>query len=265
MTAPDTIGVMFTRVSDGEFPTVADIERSSWSLDLYAVDTEPFADWLAIAFDPRSLRYGDDDREAMDETNWDAIVAALVDRDGDPIAERDVPKVYSAYRNVSDGTKTRRIWDLAWVTEGADEAIAVGVAVIGSLLAVAPDNEDAVEAMRECSRALADYPLLDEDAYSEREYEAWQEYTPQAWSDEIRDAVNPYPRWNPDTGQRERVAGWLDEDTAEALEDADADAILAVLSQDLHYWTGLGDVDYSPAFLELFAARFADLVTVVAR
>src|SRR5919106_3237506 len=98
MTAPDTVGIMYTRPSDGEFPTVADIERSSWSLDLYAVDTEPFADWLAIAYNPRSLRYGDDDREAMDETNFDAIMDALVDRDGDPIAEGDVPKVYSTYR-----------------------------------------------------------------------------------------------------------------------------------------------------------------------
>jgi hypothetical protein len=250
---------MFTRPGDGEFPTVADIERSSWSLDLYSIDTEPFASWLAIAFDPRSLRYGDEDAEAMDETNWDALVSDLVgyDRclgDGDHDGPPHVSPQYHGYRCGEAGYRCQAC-EVAAVER--DEALAAGIAIIGQLLAVDPENLDDVEAMRDASRSLADYPLLDEDAYSAREWDAWCDWAPTAWSDEIREASTELRYSSTPTG-------WMDEDTAEAFEDTDAETMVAELSRDLHYYGGFSG-EYGPPFLELFAARFADLLTMVAR
>jgi hypothetical protein len=231
-------GLMFDQ--RGEFPTLAAVDREPWHLDLYSIDTEPFEEWLAIAVDPTRVTYFDDDREAMDETNYAVLLDDLTTLLRDDDREQDIPSVFASYASPG-GTGPM------WVTTGTEDALAAGVAVIGQVLAVASDNADAIDAMREAKRALADYPLLDDEAYSEREWDAWAEYAPTAWTDEIRDAVR---------------SGWMDDDTAEALEDADAGEMVGALSSDLHYSYGFSG-EYGPPFLELFASRLADVLVSV--
>lgn len=150
MNIPDTNGIMFAMGPDG-FPTVADIGRSSWS---YAMDVrgygyayvDAFSDWLAIAHDPYAVRYFDDDAQGLDEINYDAVIAAFSFPHPKPIPSLDEPLAMD------------------------DEAMSLGIATVGRLLIIDPNNADHVGIAEGLAIRLADYPVLDDEAHSTREY-----------------------------------------------------------------------------------------------
>ncbi len=254
----NTIGIMFARPDNGEFPTVADMRGTSW-MNAYLVDTEPFSEWLVIAYDPHTVTYYDDDQEAVDETNWDAIVSSVPNYD-------ELPTVSSDYLYAPGGA--------CWQTGGISDAVSRGVALLKAgqtFLIIAPpvwevfdtvygnivyrtaheslardiawlsrwtdyrsDGADLLETMRDYSRALSEYPLLDEDEYSEREYNAWQEYAPNAWRDELRNG------------------GGLDETMLDKLDEIEPGDMLSILSEGLHHYAGFSG-EYGPDFLDILA------------
>jgi hypothetical protein len=165
MRTPETTGIMFT-ASDG-FPTVDEIDRSVWgyAMGLSSVDVESLGGWFAVAHNPRDVSYvGDDDAQAMDETNWDAVVASL------SVPAEDIPNIYAAMRGPLH------------VTEQVEEAHAVGIAIVGSVLAIRPDMTTDLDAVYACGLALADYPLLDEDTYCAREHDNALETLRNCWN-----------------------------------------------------------------------------------
>jgi len=191
-----TTGIMFDHVNGDAtpFPTLADMPYS-WVGD--GVDHDhPLAGWLVVASNPGRVHYYDDDREAMDETNYDVV------------AGEDVPSVWR-----------RRSYQSPDIFEGADEASAHGWAEFGRVLICDPNNEEAIERFESYRDALADYPLLDEDEYSKREHEAWC-----AWAstgglqyDTMRELTDA--GWDPDTIARidaqwdhvwPAMSSWLD-------------------------------------------------------
>lgn len=219
-----TVGVMFDTVNGDRFPTVAEVAETSWC-NTYGIDTATIDHWSVVAWNPRILSYGDDDREAMDETNFDVIIGHLGTLD-------TVPRVRSG--DWRGGT---------YVTEGIDAAHAAGFCLVDNrVLAFDPDREwqstdDMHADMLDTLRALSDYPLLDDDAYGERDYDAWCDYAPTAWSDELRDLS---------TGRSDTHHS--DPDRANVLACIDTGDALGVLAQHLHYNNGFSG-DYAPNFL----------------
>lgn len=221
-------GIMFS----APFPTLADADRDASSSFLIGAGVpDELAEWLAVSYDPRGWSYSDEDAEAMDETNFDAIRDAVTTD-----AELGVPEVRCDYRFLSNPHRNE------WVVSGVEDALEAGVALFGRVLIVAPDNADAIEAAEECERALADYPLLDESAYSERDWDAWQEYAPMAYGDEIRDAVR---------------SGAMTDEVADQLIDAQFD-LLPALAEHLHYNSGFTG-EYGPNFLEILGTALSGL------
>lgn len=213
----ETVGIMYA-AKDREFPTLRDACAAENGPNPYMLDMETFGAWRVIANDPRGWMYGDDDREAMDETNYAAIVEGL----------------YGDALDIIDG---RRIGenDEYLNLDTADYVTRERVLLLNP---AGPNYEDNAAHALDCLHALADYPLLDEDAYSAREWEAWQEYAPEAWRDELRDAA---------------AAERYDADMMDALYFVDADAILSHLSAGLHYSGGFSG-DYAPNFLDIMDA-----------
>lgn len=160
---------------------------------LYTLDpdgNETAAGWSIVAADPyRVSYYGDDGARAMDETNHDALLAGL-----DPAAESSYLLRWGPW---SDGRgspgATREpletVADGDWWT-GELEAFAYWPAPTlrdrpfrgSTVVVVARDGSPAADHAESCARSLADYPLLDESAYSAREYAAWETY----WQDTAR-------------------------------------------------------------------------------
>ena len=195
------------------FPTVADVARTNY-LNTYCLELPAeMLQWLAIATNPRVMTYYEDDAEAVDETNWDVIV--------DTLCVEDLPIVRDSITSDLRGFRT----------VGVDEALEVGAALIdGRVLAVSPDFPELSELTRLADR-LADYPLLDEDSHSEREYAAWLEWMPDAFAQEVR--ASSY-----DT----ETTDWLMDNSAE---------LLPILGQHLHYSYGFSG-EYGPEFLAIY-------------
>lgn len=214
-------GIMYS----APFPTLAAAEQDSPSnLGPTGIGDVPeeLADWLVVSADPRGWTYGNDDAEAMDETNFAAICDAVT-----LDADLGIPWIRCDYRMGG------RIADQGWVVTGIDDALEAGVAHYGRTLIVAPWNVDAIDAAESCERTLSDYPLLDDEAYSEREFAAWCDYAPLAFGDELRYAP-------------------LDNETSDAIADQVED-LLPLLSRHLDYYYGFSG-DYFPPFLEILAS-----------
>jgi len=223
----ETTGIMFTNL-----PTVAD---ATYSPD----DYEGLQSWHVVAYVPSTLRYYEDDVEAMDETNYDALIDAL----GGTVVRVEPtwnlrPDAYAA------------AWDAL-----VAEAKTVGVAMVprmslrdwhssAALLLVDPANEDRMDAVRDCLDSLSDYPFLDEDAYSRRESAAWDEYLPMAWRDEVRDVCSAMNR---EDGMNEE-----DDAVADFLLDH-ADDLAPIACGELHYWYGFSG-EYGPSLLSSLVA-----------
>lgn len=133
--------------------------------------------WEIVAYDPTALRYADEDWEAMDLSNWSHIRGALYDDDeaewqatgersyGAPIVLPDL--------STGDWIIARaEELDEGWSRPDRPYTFSTRVLAVRS-------ESDAAEWVAECSDALADYPLLDESDYCEREYAAWE----RCWSD----------------------------------------------------------------------------------
>lgn len=218
-----TQGIMFegSDHSEPSFPTLKEVGESNY-LNLWGLDIPAEMEaWLAIAWNPRSVIYGDEDNRAMDETNWEALLSGLTE---------EPAKVYKTMGIPGDA--------FLWHTVGVEEALEVGRAIVGGfsgndVLILRPDSED-LDEMKSSLRSLSDYPLLDESAYSERDWEAWQEYAPTAFQDELRFTYKD-----------------MDEDTNEAMSDQ-ADELLPLLASHLHYSNGFSG-EYGPDFVVIFA------------
>ena len=196
-----TIGIMFDVVGiDTPFPRLSDMPYS-WvgesvpeSADVDGID---IGSWFVVATNPSRIRYFDDDSEAMDETNFDAIFGA------------DVESVYWLSRGYTH----------PYELQGVPEAVEAGVATFGRVVIVDPDRDDIVESMLSYSRALSDYPILDDGEYSRREHEAWCSWasTGGLQSDTIRELSEA--GWDPDVIARidaqwdhvwPNMSSWLD-------------------------------------------------------
>lgn len=202
-------GVMFDPVGDGQrFPTVLEVGDSVYA-NRYAMDFGTFGGWSAVARDPRGTMHGDADWEAMDETNFAAVCAELG-------------------------------FGFVPMADDVVGACEVGAAICDRVLILDPAHDDFADRIDEAMRlhkALCDYPLLDEEAHSALEFEAWQQYAPTAWADEVRDLRTG----RSDTHER-------DEDRADILACIDAGDALNVLANHLHYNYGFSG-EYWPSFL----------------
>lgn len=212
-------GFFYVKPRDGDKPPT--VEEMMYDTNLpFSVSCEPFFDWLFVAVDPHRVAYFDDDSQAMDETNWNALIDRLSATDDG----NEIPRSYQ----VREG--------LTWSLGGdIDDAMREGIAFLGNVLVMRSDHPD-LSVVQECQRALSDYPFLDESSYSEREYEAWQEYAPTAFGDELKYEYKH-----------------LDEDTAEAMEDQTND-LLNALCDGLDHYSGFSG-EYSPNFVDIFAKR----------
>lgn len=198
MRSPDITqtGIMFDP-SRGGFPSLSRVAY------LFGADLADWGNWLVVASDPHCYRYADDDAEAMDQTNWDAIVGEL------PDGEPEMVNPYSGLPTMEE--EIRAAGYGIWRDSPA------------YLLIVAPDNADLIDTMTDLHGQLEDYPLLDESAYSEREYETWQQWvmTGGLESDTTRDLID---------------AG-ADEDTIDLLSDQWSD-VAPIIASRLDYWNG---------------------------
>lgn len=243
---PDTYGIIFADPQTGDFPTVTQITRSNY-INVLGADMSDLEGWHAVAYDPTTLRYYEDDVEAMDETNWEAILDAPAPFGG------EIPRASFDYRyDPAEGWAN-------WQWYGLNDVISARVGILsgvsGQILVIAPlpdpdDKSEDADDLRnlwqhfeDCSRALADYPILDESAYSEREWEAWQNYAPDALRQEIIGS---------DFGKLD-----LSDDEREAIElasEGDND-LLSILEPDLDYNNGFSG-EYGPTFAEVFASLY---------
>lgn len=221
-----TFGIMFDTFDDQPFPTLDDVGYSWADAPTWRADVGDLARWFVVAVNPHRLAYFDDDSQAMDETNIDAVLASFV--------EYDAPDDADAYDP----------------TEDSDDAAAEGrrpIYAYGRVYLVHPDDAEAIALAEGFRNALADYPLLDESSYSEREYDAWCEYVDNGLRyDTLRD-----------------LRDTLDDESVDAIDDA-WDDIAPEAAQHLHYYNGW-DGSHSPDFSECVLQVLADSLVTLAR
>ena len=133
--------------------------------------------WEIVAYDPTALHYHDEDAEAMDLSNW-AYLRGGLDDDNESAWETTGERYYGApvvLPDLSTGD---------WIIARADE-LDEGwsqpdrpYTFSTHVLAVRSES-DAAEWVAACRDALAEYPLLDESDYCERDYAAWE----RCWGD----------------------------------------------------------------------------------
>ena len=221
-----TNGIMFTTDS-GDFPTVADVD---WETSYYSSVDGSMLDllrsWKVIAYDPYERQYGNETTRVMDETNWDALINNLTNI---PATSYDTLASFWADRT------TTFVDDAEYIGSARFSLLSlrlerISCARLGGTLIVSPDNSVDLATMGEMADHLIEYSLLDEDAYSERENEAWQEYASTALGDELRTADYP-----------DEIKDWL--------VDHDAD-VLSILTEHLDYYDGFSG-EYSPSFVSI--------------
>lgn len=223
------IGIMFDAdpYADRPFPRLADVitgDAGTAGIDEhlpYRFPVEDFPGWMVVALDPRGWMYGDEDQRAVDVTNWEVI------------ADAAGPIHRMRYYDITDA-------DIA-AGHGA------GAVLVDGVLLVAPprgddDGEqiDRIDALAGLAGALADYPVLDDDAYSEREAEAWNDFAADGLrSDTIRDMPADMP-----------------EETVDAIDNA-WPAIWPAAMAHLDYWSGFTG-EHGPDFGDAVARTLVD-------
>lgn len=225
-TSRPMVGIMFDTLTsdDTPFPT---LDRA---VHYSCEDAEGFAGWLAVASDPNRLQYFDDDAQAMDETNWDVIVGAL-----------DEPAEYCNPRTAY----SRGMVDIDMSEEISAAGYALYHDTFQTYLIVDPANEELLDTMIELRSNLEGYPMLDDDAYSEREMLAWNEWM-------LRGGLE---------NDTLRELSSLDDDTAEAVSDAWAE-VAPIACNYLHYWNGFSG-EHGPDFSECVATAVGTALTRV--
>jgi hypothetical protein len=231
-----TTGIMFapTDHPDQPFPALpsSNEERGTPGAHEFLPYDFPLADfpgWLLIARNPHTVTYYDDDAQATDETNWDVITGAA-------------------------GPIHPAVWH-RWEDDDVTQAWEHGALTVEGVLLVAParvapdqagddewerEHRARITGLVDLAQALADYPLLDESAYSEREHDAWCEYA----ADGLRH----------DTTRALADAG-LDPATIEAVDDA-WPALWPVAAEHLTYTNGFTG-EHAPDFAECIAHAIA--------
>lgn len=125
--------------------------------------------YLDGASDPYRVTYFDEDWRAMAETNWDAILSelsAILDED-------DEDPRYIVPREEYGLSEAQ--WLALTPPIGRDHSTSSYDDCAGCVH-VRADDEDAVELLQDIAGRLDSYPLLDEEAYSAREFDAWCEW-----------------------------------------------------------------------------------------
>jgi hypothetical protein len=140
--------------------------------------------WRYVGDNPHRYFYPcDRDAEVMDHTNWTAAVGDAYTADSFDEAEREHFDVDLVEFNWAEVVLAEEGLSLTGLPRTHTPGV-YGATFVR-------DGSELHEHLLSCSRALADYPLLDEEAYSEQEYEAWQEYwVSDAARDTLRDALN---------------------------------------------------------------------------
>lgn len=161
--------------------------------------------WYVVARDPRGTTYFDDEDRAIDVTNWDYLrggfdpddeLAGPIRRGYGTDGTADYDATVAAFlARLEDPATTER-----WAEVRADEVLEWGQlwdsrrppCITGSdiVLIVREDRDDedtsghftAWEHYEQCASDLENYPLLDEDAYTALDHEAWE----RCWSDYVR-------------------------------------------------------------------------------
>lgn len=212
-----TIGIMFDALAgdaSDTFPRLADIGHA-WHghLDHGEVD---YDEWFAVATNPYEVTYYDDDTQAMDETNFVAVF-------GEP------GEIWRA----CDYDKCE------WLNEEN-----VTIVRYGRIILIDPDDADTLASCLASRDRLADYPLLDESGYSEREYNAWLDFMDNGLRyDTVRE-----------------LAG-ADEDTIDLI-DENWTTVAPVACERLDYYYGFTG-EHSPDFSECVAATIVDALARV--
>ena len=199
-----------------------------WTSGTIVTDTwerpDPTGDvWQLAAYNPHAVTYYDEDSQAIDETNYNVLrgdIGAVGEAGYDYRYDRELGyAAWVEYLRDADGNPCE--WaDVDAVETGSyynSELFDRGVTQSGLWVRV---GSAAWDVWQECARAVSDYPLLDESAYSEREWEAWQEFCGNGL--------------NYDTARQLREWG-IKDDTADLLSDAD---VLRWESQWLDYRNG---------------------------
>ena len=215
----DLTSVVYT-----DLPTVETFDQATHHSITYGLPNLPeaFRSWVVVAKDPRIITYFDDDSEALDGTNWAAVVDRVCGDEPELISEH--------YPGEPFFTPERQ----------AADALTAGYCLLegasyNRVLVIDPTDEDRMSAAREVVDDIESYILLDEDAYSALEWEAWERYAPGALRDEVRDAERD---------------GTVDEETSEWLAD-NGERLLPELAKHLHYESGFSG-EYGPPFLAIF-------------
>lgn len=218
--AVSTIGVMFDSHRDDPFPRLADVSYSWAGEQTDVAYVGSLSDWFVVASNPYRVTYFDEDSRAMDETNITAVLSSFL--------ELDAPEDADEYDPAEDD----------------EEANAEGrrpIYAYGRVYLVRPDDEAAISLAQGFVKFLSDYPLLDESSYCEREYNSWLDYVDNGLqSDTMRDLDA------------------LDEDTADALDDAWSDVAPAA-AENLHDYNGW-DGSHSPDFAECIGTAVASAI-----
>jgi hypothetical protein len=231
-----TAGIMFAATDDPDqpfpaLPSSTDEPGTPGAHEFLPYDF-PLADfpgWLLIARDPHTTTYYDEDAQATDETNWDVITGEAG------------PVHAPAWHTWSDDDITQA-WEHGALTVDGLLLVAPG--------RVAPDQAGADGWEREhrariaglvgLAQRLADYPLLDESAYSEREHDAWCDYA----ADGLRHDTT-----------RDLADAGLDPATIEAVDDA-WPALWPVAARHLDHANGFTG-EHAPDFAECVAHAIA--------
>lgn len=211
-------------------------------IDMWERTDPTGAVWQLAAYNPHAVRYFDEDSQAIDETNYDVLrgdIGDIGDAGYDYRIERNISSAaWVQYLRDADGAPCE--WaDVDAVETGSyynSELFDRGVTQSGLWVRV---GSDAWDVWQSCARAVSDYPLLDESAYSEREFDAWVEWCGNGL--------------NYDTARQLREWG-VDEDTADLLSDAD---VLRSESQWLDHYSGFTG-EHSPDIALVVLASAVD-------
>jgi len=197
---------------------------------------------------PMGAMYGDRDAEAMDVTNWDAMLS-MFDADG---------RADSLDAMVRHGAGDWYVQ--TWRDDAIDRKDWHSLCSSGAL--IVRQGTESWDVWLDAARSLQNYPLLDEGAYSELDWNAWNEYVTSGdlmW-DVWRDDAMPRRQYIDGTWQVRTVPTVADvadailsdvlpsDVSADEWREAMGDDIGPAIAQNLDYWSGLsGEYDSAGA------------------
>jgi hypothetical protein len=122
----------------------------------HLTDLQRYRDFRPTGFDSPGLH-----ADSLEIGDW-YVAPVMQTRDSDPLAESNFAQCLEALGGESDSVQVHRFghWGPGWF----------------EILVVDPKDATACQALAEISCSLSDYPILDEEDYSAREYERASEY-----------------------------------------------------------------------------------------